>query len=119
MSGFNHTNLQQSLLPPIKPHSIVWWALCIGVALGTGAGHGFQQVIPYSQSGNPTMTSAAYERIHPDMTLTQVRAILGAGTEVRKSASGTVVEWDIPKGPKISATFQDDRLIEKTQEWDR
>lgn len=111
MSNSNQSNSNRSLFTPIilKFLPLVF---STGVALGSGLGYGWANR-PISKQ----LTNAEYQQIRPEMTITQVRAILGPGTETSKSESITTFIWIDPnhKDSFIKAKFKDNKLIEKEQ----
>ncbi|AFY48642.1 hypothetical protein Nos7524_2822 [Nostoc sp. PCC 7524] len=56
-----------------------------------------------------------YEQLIIGMSLTDVRSILGLGTEVRRSATTATFEWKNPDDSKITVTFENDQLKTKEQ----
>ena len=57
----------------------------------------------------------AYERIHADMSLVEVQAILGAGTEISSSKTTEIYVWKDSAGNSITGVFENGRLIEKSR----
>ena len=96
------------------PDPIVNALVAFGMAVGIGIGVGLYQSLTDSQPV-ATITEAQYERIKPGMTLTDVRAITGDGTEVRSSEDVTVFEWLRADGKTVTGTFEQGKLIEKAQ----
>ncbi|MEO0644804.1 MAG: hypothetical protein AAFZ17_01410 [Cyanobacteria bacterium J06650_10] len=109
MSVTNNSNPLDRLPDPIINAIAV-----LGIALGVGLGIGFHQSITASQPV-VAITEAQYERINPGMTLTDVRAIVGDGVEVRRSESSAEFEWSSVGGKTITGTFEQGRLVEKSQ----
>jgi hypothetical protein len=87
----------------------------IGIALGAGIKYGFIAPSAYTQQApaSPVYSLIEYERIRPGMPLTEVRAIIGSGTEISRSESVVEVEWVYPDGTKIVGTFNDNILTQK------
>ncbi|MHC5718351.1 MAG: hypothetical protein ACYTX0_41290 [Nostoc sp.] len=58
---------------------------------------------------------AEYEQLKIGMSLTDVRSILGRGSEVSSSATMATFLWKNPDGSEITATFEHDKLKSKAQ----
>lgn len=56
-----------------------------------------------------------YERLEIGMTLTQVEAILGPGTETYTAENRSQFRWQNSDDYRVEATFQEGKLIEKEQ----
>lgn len=66
-----------------------------------------------TQSQYPTR--AEYERLEIGASLTTVEAIIGRGTEIKRSATTANFMWDYPNGSKITCTFEKGKLKDKEQ----
>lgn len=92
-------------------------SLCfaLGVAAGTGISVGVQRTANICSPFTAQRYKDKYEHIQIGMNLTDVRAILSDGTEVRQTTSQTILEWNSGNGWNITTTFENDHLIEKVQ----
>jgi hypothetical protein len=89
----------------------------IGIALGAGIKYGFVTPFAYTPQtpASHVYSLIEYERIRPGMPLTEVRAIIGSGTEISRSESVVEVEWVNQDGTKIVGIFNDNLLTQKKQ----
>jgi hypothetical protein len=73
---------------------------------------------PMSAAPNPAKQQfdlTDYERLKTGMTLTDVQAILGKGTEVESTATVAVYEWKNTDGSGLDCTFKQGKLNHKKQ----
>jgi hypothetical protein len=56
-----------------------------------------------------------YTMLKPGMTLTEVRSILGKGTELKSTASSATYEWKNADGSSIHCSFKQGKLELKEQ----
>jgi len=84
----------------------------LGTVFGTGVGVGYQKVVTASQAV-AVMSADNYDKIHKGMTLTDVRSILGPGTEISWSEQAMEMEWVVSEGEAIRASFEGQRLVAK------
>lgn len=94
----------------------------IGIALGSGFGYGFNQAISNIKQQELTnknefyhFSRAEYERLKITMSLSEVEAILGRGTEVSRSTTMATFIWHNFDGSKITGTFENGKLKSKEQ----
>ena len=114
---FNRYNSNSSenifALPILKVLIVVF---SMGAALGTGIGYGFVRATCQVESKSKALvTLAEYERINPQMALTEVESILGRGTEIHSSESTAIFIWTNPDDSFIRVKFEQDKLTEKEQ----
>ncbi|MEM8807513.1 MAG: hypothetical protein AAGF01_15955 [Cyanobacteria bacterium P01_G01_bin.38] len=109
MDSPEHSKLSKILFNPIVRNCSIT-AFSIGAAFGAGLVHGFNGEI-----SSDHVTRVEYERLELQMSLTEVEAILGRGTEVDRSESTTTVIWTNRDGSSIEAIFEGDRMIKKAQ----
>ncbi|MBD2488739.1 hypothetical protein H6G77_14495 [Aulosira sp. FACHB-615] len=88
--------------------------------LSYGLTYGFHQAAfdlkVHKKSAQTELSSfgyAEYERLEIGMSLTDVRSILGRGTEVSRSKTMATFVWESPDGYKITGIFEGDKLIKK------
>ena len=124
MSSPNHANYDSSLraLVPVIGKFLYlafYMGVFLGTGLGTGIGYGLltvPELLDSKLSSPPLLFSfVEYERIKMDMTVTEVQAILGRGTEIRRSNSTAVFVWNNPSSdsPFIKVKFERGKLTEK------
>lgn len=93
----------------------------LGAAFGSGFGYGFSKTIsstnPHRESSHRQFQfrQADYERLKIGMTLTDVQALLGQGTEIKQSVKVTILEWKNSDKSKIAAVFENGKLTSKEQ----
>jgi hypothetical protein len=56
-----------------------------------------------------------YTMLQPGMTLTEVRSILGKGTELKSTANSATYEWKNADGSRIHCSFKQGKLELKEQ----
>lgn len=89
----------------------------IGVALGSGMGYGFSQATSKAASHIEAQAIglAEYQRVQPGMSLSEVEAILGRGTEVSRTQTTVVFVWRNFDRSSMTATFENSDLKSKAQ----
>ena len=60
-------------------------------------------------------TRAEYERLKPNMPLSQVESILGRGTEISSSTTTSIYLWKNRDHSQIKITFEEGKLTHKEQ----
>ena len=94
----------------------------VGIALGTGIGVGLGRTLLPAYPKNMDITTefhcsshVSYERLEMGMTIGEVEAILGQGTEVNRSATVATFIWDLPASGQIEVIFEHGKLKNKAQ----
>lgn len=104
--------------------SLMKIVLSVGMVIGSGIAYGFAQTAVYPGRHKQPVQSevklfafgrAEYEQIKVGMTITDVRSILGRGTEVSSSATTATYVWKNLDGLKINITLEGDKVKSKEQ----
>ena len=111
MSNPNH-NEDPPFFPTALSRKTLAIVFSLGTVFGTGIGVGYQKVVIASQTV-AVVSADDYDKIHQGMTLTDVRSILGPGTEVSWSETGIEMEWPVSGDETITAIFEDQQLVAK------
>ena len=103
------------LLPMLRNYLIPIFSL--GVALGAGLSNGMNYAATYHENRleEIALTRAEYGRVTMQMSLTQVEAILGRGTEISQAEDFIVFEWKNQNGSSMTAVFEYGYLVQKSQ----
>ncbi len=110
---------------PGKPNLII--LLLLGTVFGIGMHYGFNQpqpkktpapqVIVTAQSKVPhrKLVLADYLRLEQNMTIGEVEAVLGPGTEIERTGNIVTYTWTNDTGSKITVVFKDKKLQKRFQ----
>lgn len=107
--------------PPRLPHGLLAIIFSIGATLGSGLAYGFSQVRTNNQAPSTAQAElqgirlAEYERVELGMSLAEVQATLGRGTETSRSTTIATFVWKNSDGSGITAIFEKGRLKSKEQ----
>lgn len=106
-------NQDPQCFPAVLSRKTLAIVFSLGTVFGTGIGVGYQKVVTASQTV-AVVSADEYDKIHQGMTLTDVRSILGPGTEVSWSETGIEMEWPVSSGDEaITAIFEEQKLVAK------
>ena len=111
MSNPNH-NQPPSRFPTALSRKTLAVVFSLGTVFGTGIGVGYQMVV----TPDPVIAVVSaddYDKIHKGMTLTDVRSILGPGTEISWSETAVEMEWVVLEREAIRVSFEGQQLVAK------
>jgi hypothetical protein len=115
-SKIHGIGFMQKLLPSGRSLPII---LLAGILSGGVTIHVYVSLHP-SMSAVPSVARQQfglidYERLKTGMTLTDVQAILGKGTELESTATLATYEWKNADGSGLRCTFKQGKLNHKKQ----